>query len=120
MYILRTPRCHIEIRFRDHELERAFRHGETARQRFGQGAQAFLRRVKQLEAAPSLAALDGTPAACRPVVGTKDGLLAARLNVRDQLVFVADHDPLPLLPAGGLDHSRVTQIQIWSVEDVDA
>jgi proteic killer suppression protein len=120
MYILRTPRCLIEITFRDPELERAFRNGETARQRFGQRANAFVRRVKQLEAAPSLTALNGTPAACRPVVGTKDGLFAARLSARDQLVFFADHDPLPRLRDGGLDHSRVIQIQIWSVEDVDA
>jgi len=120
MYILRTPRCQIEITFRDQELERAFRHDETARKRFGQAARAFQRRIKQFEAAPTLATLAATPAACRPVPGTKDGLLAARLSNRELVVFVPNHEPVPLLRDGGLDHSRVTQIQIWSVEDVHA
>jgi toxin HigB-1 len=120
MYILRSPRCHIEIRFRDLELERAFRHEDAARRRFGEAARAFLRRVKQLEAAPTLGSLGGTPAACRPLSGTKDALLAVRLNDRDHLVFVPDQDPIPLLRDGGLDHSRVTQIEIWSVENVHA
>jgi len=120
MYILRSPRCHIEIRFRDQELEQAFRHEDVARRRLGEAARAFLRRVKQLEAAPTLAALIGTPAACRPLVGTKDGLLAVRLSDRDHLVFVPDQEPMPLLREGGLDHSRVTQIEIWSVENVHA
>ncbi len=120
MYILRSPRCHIEIRFRNQELERAFRHEDAARRRFGEAARAFLRRVKQLEAAPTLAALNRTPAACRPLPGTKDGLLAVRLSGGDHLVFVPDQDPMPLLRDGGLDHSRVTKIEIWSVENVHA
>ncbi|SRR6266851_3327792 len=117
MYILRTPRCQIEITFRDQELERAFRHDEMALKQFGQAARTFQRRIKQFEAAPTLAALAGTPAACRPVPGTKDGLLAARLTNRGLLIFVPDHEPMPLLHDGGLDHSRVTKIQIRSVED---
>jgi toxin HigB-1 len=120
MYILPTPRCRIEITFRDQELERAFRHDELARKRFGQAARALQRRIKQFEAAPTLAVLAGTPAACWPVPNTKDGLLAARLSNRRLVVFVPDHEPVPLLSDGGLDHSRVTKIQIWSVEDVDA
>jgi len=120
MYILRTPRCKIEITFRDQELERAFRQDETARKRLGRAARTFQRRIKQFEAAPTLAALAGTPAACRLVPGTKDGLLAARLSNRGLLIFAPDHEPMPLLRDGGLDHSRVTQIQIWSVEDVHA
>jgi len=119
VYILRSSRCHIEIRFRDQELEQAFRHEAEARRRFGKVARPFLRRVKQLEAAPTLAALNGTPAACRSLSGTQ-GVFAVWLSERIHLVFAADQDHIPLLLDGAPDQSRVTQIKIWSVENVHA
>ena len=77
----------------------------------------FQRRIKQLEAAPNLSALDGCPGHCHPLVGDRDGQLAASVGRSNRLIFVPDHDPQPRLPDGGLDRKAVTRIEIWSVEN---
>jgi hypothetical protein len=69
-----------------------------------------------MEAAPNLAAVAGWPALCDPLPD-RDGRLSAQLWDAHRLIFVADHQPLPQLPDGGLDRRRVTRIEIWTVEE---
>lgn len=106
----------IQISFRDSALERAYRARQEGLRRFGDSSRLFQRRIKQLEAAPNLAAVAGWPTLCQPLPNS-DGHLSAQLWDAHRLIFVADHQPLPQLPDGSLDRRRVTRIEIWTVEE---
>jgi proteic killer suppression protein len=49
--------------------------------------------------------------------GDRHGQLAVNGKDPLRIVFIPDHDPLPLKPDGGLDWSRVTAIRITSIEN---
>jgi proteic killer suppression protein len=49
--------------------------------------------------------------------GKRKGQLSVDLDHPYRLIFVVNHDPVPVLPDGGLDWSKVTAIKILGVED---
>ncbi len=51
------------------------------------------------------------------LTGDREGHYAVTLSGNWRLVFRPDHDPLPLLPDGGVDLERVTAIKIVEVID---
>ena len=75
------------------------------------------RRVAVLQAAPSLAAVHGTPGRLHGLTGDRAGQYALDLRGPTRLVFEPNHDPVPMLPWGGLDEARVTAIRILGVTD---
>lgn len=61
--------------------------------------------------------MDGVPGRCHPLSSDRKGQFAIYLWGSYRLVFVPDHDPIPTLPDGGLDRTKVTQISIKEVVD---
>ncbi len=52
-----------------------------------------------------------------PLTGERSGQFALRLHGGIRLVFEPDHDPVPRLPAGGIDWASVTRIRITFIGD---
>jgi hypothetical protein len=58
------------------------------------------------------------PARCHALTeGQRSGQLSVDLDHPYRLIFIPDHDPIPMLDDGGLDCSQVTAIKILGVED---
>jgi proteic killer suppression protein len=109
----------IQIRFKTPELQQAYQEEKAAQRLFSDAKRARLyqRRIKDLEAAETLALMSAYPGGCHPLKGTRRGQYALRLWGGLRLVIVPAHDPLPLKDDGGLDLARVIAIEISSVED---
>lgn len=76
--------------------------------------------LTQLHAAPSLGTFAppmSPPHRCHELIGNRKGQLTVDLDHPYRLVFVPDHEPLPLRPEGGLDWKQVTTIKIVGIED---
>lgn len=52
-----------------------------------------------------------------PLTGDRLGQFALSLHGGVRLVFEPDHDPIPMLRAGGIDWARVTRIRIVFIGD---
>ncbi|MCL2266890.1 MAG: hypothetical protein FWC17_03890 [Treponema sp.] len=50
-------------------------------------------------------------------MGKQKGMLSVDLDHPYRLLFVPDHDPVPLKSDGGLDWKQVTAITITEIED---
>ncbi len=108
----------MEITFASRKLRRQMESGRTLQRVFGGRSKAIQRRLAVLKAARALADVPTTPPErCHRLTGDLEGHYAVDLKGNWRLVFRPDHDPLPLLPDGGLDLDRVTAIEIVGVID---
>jgi proteic killer suppression protein len=108
----------IDIAWSDGKLKKSCATDRAGRRAWGDEQWKVLkRRIASLEAAPTLADLDGVPGRCHQLTADRAGDFAVDLRGAFRLVFVADHDPLPLLDDGGLDRAKVTKIRIREVAD---
>lgn len=86
--------------------------------RFGPEQWAVLRRrLGVLAAAPTLADVRGTPGRLHALADNRSGHYALDLRGATRLVFRPDHEPVPVLDAGGIDKTRVTAVVITEVVD---
>lgn len=75
-------------------------------------------RITEFEAALSLEDISKLPPArCHELSNNRAGQLSVVINGNMRLIFMPNHDPVPKLPSGGLDWSRVTEILILEVKD---
>jgi proteic killer suppression protein len=103
----------IQVAFTDEKLARTCSSDHAGKRRYGQDWPLIRRRLKELEAAPSLDDMQlGNP---HPLTGQLAGAWAVSTSRNDRIVFEVDHDPLPLLGDGGVDRKRVTAIAITEV-----
>jgi proteic killer suppression protein len=75
------------------------------------------RRLDDLRAAATLAAMKNLPGHCHELKGDLEGLLSVRLVGGNRLVFSPAHNPPPTKQDGGLDWSNVTAITIEDIGD---
>lgn len=80
-------------------------------------ARMIQQRLGELRAAETLETMRHLPGNCHPLSQNLKGLFAISLVGKERLVFWPDHDPLPQLPSGGLDWSKVTRIAIEDIGD---
>ena len=57
------------------------------------------------------------PHRCHELKGDRAGQLSVDLDHPYRLIFLPNHDPIPLREEGGLDWSRITAIKILGIED---
>jgi proteic killer suppression protein len=112
----------MDITFKNKKLEKCFNEGAQLEKTHGAlRAKKIRLRLKELRAAISLMDLwppKSGPARCHELTeGKRSGQLSVDLNRPYRLIFVSDHEPVPVREDGGLDWSRVTAIKILGVED---
>jgi proteic killer suppression protein len=91
---------------------------ESIRAWGAENARRVRQRLVDLHAFSCLADVPATPPfRCHPLKGRRTGQFAIDLKQPYRLIFEIDHDPVPTLPDGGVDRSRVTALRVLSVED---
>ena len=61
--------------------------------------------------------MDEAPGRCHPLTADRAGHFAVHLWGQFRLIFIPNHDPVPLLDGGGIDRAIVTRISITEVGD---
>ncbi|MFH1136361.1 MAG: killer suppression protein [Pseudomonadota bacterium] len=114
----------MDISFINRKLEKAFNEGAQLEKQHGTSRAKKIRiRMKELRAAESLRDFwppKSPPSRCHELTeGRRKGQfqLSVDLDHPYRLIFVPDHDPVPKLPDGGLDWSKVAAVKILGVED---
>jgi plasmid maintenance system killer protein len=86
-----------------------------------QRAKLIRRRLDELKAANVLDEIKTLPQArCHELTGDRSGQISVDLDHPYRLLFRPGNNPIPLKPDGGLDWTKVTQIEILGVEDTHA
>ena len=107
----------IEIHWSDNKLEKACSHEKTGKLRWGANFRILQRRLESLEAAETLADMEGVPGHCHALRGDRAGQFAVALWGSYRLIFVVADKPVPRLEDGGIARARVTQIKLVEVVD---
>lgn len=108
----------INISWADRKLQKNCATEKSGQRTWGADHWKLLkRRIASLEAAPTLADLEGVPGRCHQLRADRRDQFAVHLWGAHRLVFVPDHNPLPILAGGGIDRFQVTRIEITEVVD---
>ena len=111
----------MDISFKNTKLEKDFNEGKRLERVHGSLRAKKIRiRLAELRAAVSLYDLgppfDG-PGRCHELKGGRKKHLSVDLDQPYRLIFIPNHDPIPLKSDGGLDWKQVTAIMITGIED---
>lgn len=109
----------MDIVFKNDKLAKEFNDERALLRNRGQRqGKLIMLRLAELRAAETLAIMRAVPRArCHELKGDRKRELSVDLDHPYRLIFVPEHDPIPALPDGGLDWSKVTRIKILGVED---
>jgi len=81
-------------------------------------ARKLQQRLMELKAAPCLDDISKVPPPrCHPLSGDRDGQLSVDLEHPYRLLFIPANDPIPVAQDGGLDWTKVTEIEIVEITD---
>ena len=81
-------------------------------------ARKLQQRLMELKAASCLADISKIPPArCHPLSGNRDGQLSVDLDHPYRLLFIPADDPIPFTQDGGLDWTKVSEIEIIEIID---
>ncbi len=110
------------ITFKNKKLEKSFNEGRQLDATHGKKRAKKIRlRMSEFQAAESLIDFwppKSPPGRCHELTeGKRHGQLSVDLDHPYRLIFVPDHNPMPVKPDGGLDWEQVTVIKIIGVED---
>ena len=111
----------MDISFKSTKLEKEFNEGKRLEKVHGSlRARKIRLRMAELRAAISLYDLGppyAGPGRCHELTGGRKKQLSVDLDQPYRLIFVPNHDPVPIKPDGGLDWKQVTAIMITGIED---
>lgn len=109
----------MDITFKTAKLEKTFNSEKMLIREYGaENARYIMRRMSVLRAAPVLAEVPNrNPERCHELKGNRKGQFAVDIKDPFRIVFIPNHDSLPLRDDGGIDLARVTAITILDVED---
>jgi len=112
----------MNIRFKHRRLLKEFNEGALLERVHGASRAKKIRiRMKEFRAASTLMDFwppKSSPGRCHELTqGRRAGQLSVDLDHPYRLIFVPDHNPVPLRDDGGLDWSKVTAIMILGIED---
>ncbi len=81
-------------------------------------ARKLQQRLMELSAADTLADISHLPPPrCHELTGNRAGQFSVDLVHPYRLLFIPADEPLPVLDGGGVDRSRVTEIEIVAIAD---
>ena len=106
----------MNITFINTKLQKCCNSATEIKKHFGhEAAKALMRRLDDLRAAASLEEMRSLTGNCHQLKGDRQGQIAISLRGQNRLVFIPNHNPLPVCADGSLDWSKVTSIQIIEV-----
>jgi proteic killer suppression protein len=109
----------MDITFNNEKLAKVFSTENQLVREFGsENARLIMRRMQFLKAASCLEEVPSSrPTRRHQLIGDRKGQFAVDLKHPKRLIFVPNHNPLPLKPDGGIDLHKVSRITVIGVED---
>ncbi len=109
----------MEVSFRTRKLQKMCNSEKDMQKDLGtRNAKQLAQRLTELKTVDTLADMRCLPAArCHELKQDREGQLAVDLAHPKRLVFVPDHDPVPVKADGGLDWTQVTRILVIEITD---
>lgn len=107
----------IEVEFRDRKMGACCADPREAQRRWGGNHRKVLLRLALLQSAECLGDLTHAPGRLHPLHADRAGQFALDLWGSYRLIFEPTNEPLPKLPDGGFDRSRITKVRILEVVD---
>ena len=107
------------IYFRTKRLQKICSNSNESVKKLGpKMARKLQQRLMELKAASCLTDISKVPPPrCHPLSGDRDGQLSVDLEHPYRLLFVPANDPISVTQDGGLDWTRVTEIEIVEIGD---
>lgn len=108
----------MKISYQSNRLKKSLTEAKEIQKQFGTMAKKVNQRMKELSASENLAVLKSIPGAnCHELKGNRKGEFALDISGNHRIIFVPDHDPLPVNEDLSLDCIRITDIEILGTED---
>jgi toxin HigB-1 len=108
----------VNISFKNKKLGSSLTNDKEILYTYGDQAKKIKQRMQELKAAENLETIAKLQAMrLHPYKGNRKGEWSVDIYKNWRIIFEIDHNPLPLLDAGGVDLRKVTDIKIVSVED---
>ena len=108
----------MDIQFRSDKLAKECNSTKLLLRVHGEArAKLIRRRLDALRAAVVLDDLRNTPGRLHELKGDRKGQFSFDLDGPYRLLFVANQNPVPARPEGGIDWTRITAVTILGVED---
>lgn len=107
------------VYYKDKKLQSLSENPREAIKKLGKArARQLQKRLEQLRSAENLSAFICYPQVrCHEWLNDKAGRISVDLDHPYRLLFIPANDPIPLKEDGGLDWSRVTEIEIVDILD---
>ena len=109
----------MKIYFKTKKLMRVCSEKKTSVKAVGaKNSQRLLQRMMELKAADTLNDVSNLPPArCHELSGNRKRQFSVDINRNYRLLFISANNPTPEKNDGGLDKSRITEIEIIEIED---
>lgn len=109
----------MDLSFASRKLKKQMEDDKVMQRTFGKDRAKPLRlRLRTLTQASTLADVpSGPPDRCHLLTGDRAGQVAVTVKENWRLIFVPDHDPVPVKSDGGFDLVAITAICIIEVID---
>lgn len=107
----------MNIAYKSNKLKKMLDGAVAIKKNFGSNARRVMQRMEDLESANNLQELCSIPQAnCHPLSGNREGEWAVDISANHRLVFIIDHDPIPVTNDGSIDRIQVTDIEIIAAQ----
>jgi len=107
----------MDINFKHKKLAKILNSARETIKEFGEvNGRKIMQRLSQLKVVDSLDQISHVPPArLHELSGERRGQFAIDVKQPCRIIFVPDHDPVPLKDDGGIDLSKVTKILILAI-----
>jgi len=108
----------MNISYKTNKLEKQLTIAKEIQKTFGINAKRVSQRMSELINADNLAILQSIPSAnCHQLSGSRNKEWAVDISANHRIIFVLDHESLPLKTDGSLNKILITDIKIITAQE---
>ena len=108
----------MDIIFKERKFQKQYnKQAELVRAHGTRRAQLIRARLDSLSAATCLEDLRNVSGRLHELIGNRQGQMSFDLDHPYRLIFIPNHNPVPIREDTGLDWTRVTAVKILGIED---
>ncbi|MBT8419728.1 MAG: killer suppression protein [Gammaproteobacteria bacterium] len=106
------------IYFRTRKLQKVCSNRKAMQKQYSASSGKLQQRLMELQAVGSLKEISHLPPPrCHALSGDRTGQFSVDLEHPYRLLFIPANDPVPRLEDGGIDRSKVSEIEIVEIAD---
>jgi proteic killer suppression protein len=108
----------VDITFDNTRLEKLINDTKQLQKEFGIVMADIIRlRMDDLSSVKTLEDVRNLPGKYHELTSDRKGQIATHLKQPKRLIFVPDHDPIPINEGGGMDWKKINRIKIIEITD---